>query len=252
MRAWSSICLAVLLVALALKAGTDDGLSESERKGQVLAAKLRSLAPATNAELRGVLNIRKADEIVQVPIITRIVSGSPIWEGIYETDPPDKKAAEKLVIQHHADQPNDYLFTPDKAAAPPAKVTGPQLATAFGGSDFWILDLGMEFLSWPGQRVIKKDPPLMRLSRPCDLLECTTPNPIPGGYARVLAYVDKETGGLIQAEAFDSAGKLLKEFSVRSVKKIRGQPQLKEIQIRNTKTKSRTRLDFDLEKDDGK
>ena len=44
----------------------------------------------------------------------------------------------------------------------------------------------------------------------------------PGSYARVVSYIDKESGGLIVAEAFDRQNKSLKEFSVRQREKGAG------------------------------
>ena len=52
---------------------------------------------------------------------------------------------------------------------------------------------------------------------------------------------------LIRAEVYDSENRLLKEFSVGSVKKVRGRWELKDMEIRNEQTDSLTRLEFDLD-----
>jgi hypothetical protein len=41
---------------------------------------------------------------------------------------------------------------------------------------------------------------------------------------------------------------LLKEFAPKSFKKVNGQWELQEMEIRNVQTGSRTRLEFDLKK----
>ena len=115
----------------------------------------------------------------------------------------------------------------------------------FGDSDFWIADLGLEFFHWPQQKILPKTTNLKR-GREYTLLESTNPNPSTNGYARVLSWIDKESGGILEAEAYDTQGKLLKVFEPKSFKKVNGQWQLQEMEIRNVQTGSRTRLQFDL------
>ena len=115
----------------------------------------------------------------------------------------------------------------------------------FAGSDFWLCDLGLEFFHWPAQKILPKTINLKR-GREYPLLESTNPNPPADGYSRVLSWIDKESGGILAAEAYDAAGKLLKEFEPKSFKKVNGQWELSEMEIRNVQTGSRTRLEFDL------
>ena len=86
----------------------------------------------------------------------------------------------------------------------------------------------------------------MRRGRSCKVLESTNPDPSPNGYSRVVSWIDNETLGIVQAEAYDAKGKLLKEFYPKSFKKVNGQWELQEMEIRNDQTGSRTRLEFDL------
>ena len=117
----------------------------------------------------------------------------------------------------------------------------------FADSDFWIADLGLEFFHWPAQIVLPKSTNLVR-GREYTLLESTNPNLSTNSYSHVLTWIDKETGGILQAEAYDFNGRLLKEFAPKSFKKVKGQWELQEMEIRNVQTGSRTRLEFDLEK----
>jgi len=114
----------------------------------------------------------------------------------------------------------------------------------FAGTDFWLADLGMEFLHWPEQQLIKKE---MRRGRSCKVLESTNPQLGKGAYGRVRSWIDGESSQLILAEVYDSENRLLKAFSVGSVKKIKGRWELKDMEIRNEQTDSLTRLEFDLE-----
>jgi len=117
--------------------------------------------------------------------------------------------------------------------------------SSFANSDFWVCDLGLEFFHWPAQKVLKKE---IKRSRGCTVLESTNPNPATNSYSRVVSWIDSESGGIVQAEAYDFNGKLLKEFAPKSFKKVNGQWELQEMQINNVQTGSRTRLDFDLKK----
>ena len=127
------------------------------------------------------------------------------------------------------------------------ELKGDQTFIPFGGSDFWLCDLGLEFFHWPKQKVLPKPTNLVR-GREYTLLESTNPDPSTNGYSRVLSSIDKETGGILEAEAYDAKGNLLKVFEPKSFKKVNGQWELQEMEIRNVQTGSRTRLEFDLKK----
>jgi hypothetical protein len=141
---------------------------------------------------------------------------------------------------HSDDQPDRYQFR--ESDLPENEIMAP-----FAGSDFWIADLGLDFFHWPEQKILKHE---MRRGRACQVLESTNPDPTPAGYSRVVSWIDNETLGIVQAEAYDAKGDLLKEFYPKSFKKVNGQWELQEMEIRNDQTGSRTRLDFDLNKPD--
>ena len=117
------------------------------------------------------------------------------------------------------------------------------MTNAFSNSDFWLCDLGLEFFHWPQQKVLKKE---IHRSCGCTVLESTNPSPTANGYSRVLSWIDKESGGILEAEAYDIHDKLLKDFAPKSFKKVNGQWELQEMEIRNVQTGSRTQLEFDL------
>jgi len=118
-----------------------------------------------------------------------------------------------------------------------------RLDQPFAGSDFWLMDLGLEFLHWPGQFVLRKE---LRSSTACTVLESVNPNPAALGYTRVISWVDIDSGGLVFAEAYDARGLLLKEFAPKKLQKVDGQYQLREMEMRNVQTGSRTRIEFEL------
>ena len=251
---FSDIFIAALLTRLACPAAsvelapsTTNGLREA---GEELAQKLRSSVPAENAEYKGVLRIRRRDADPEtVPLVCRIRVGGSNWQAIYETSPTGQAAAEKLVIVHRPDRPNEYLYARGtRAGGPPGEpvpLARAQAAISLAGSDFWLLDLGLDFLHGPSQRVIKTE---MRKGRVCQVLESVNTQLPPPAYARVVSWLDKETGGPLLVEAYDREDKLVKEFSIRSFKKVEGHWQLQEMEIRSSQTGSRTRIEFDLDR----
>ncbi len=209
-----------------------------EKEGQALAAKLRDSAPAENSEITGVLEIEsRAGQVRTVPLVSRITVTATNWQVVYHTTGTNVAPAETLTIVHESGRANTYRLLAGTNAA------GPSLVQPFAGSDFWLLDLGLEFFHWPGQRAIRAE---MSRGQPCRVLESSNPNPAPSGYARVLSWIDNETGGVIQAEAYDSTNKLLKKFALGKFKKVEGQWQLRDMRISNAQTGQQTRLKFDL------
>lgn len=225
------------------------GYTDTTGEGLALVRELISQKPAENMELYGVLKIRDGTgKRSEVPVRYSIKAGELSWQGIYETQATAQTRAEKLVVIHTPDLPNRYLLAqtegPANSFPDPVVLTNASGAIPFAGSDFWVVDLGLEFLYWPRQQLVKKE---MRKGRACKVVESLNPLPDAGAYRRVLSWLDTETGGLIRAEAYDQDNRLLKEFSVRAFKKVEGRWQLKEMEIRNEKTDTRTRLEFDLE-----
>lgn len=121
---------------------------------------------------------------------------------------------------------------------------GTKFFSPFEPSDFLAIDFGLEFFHWPDQKVIKHE---SRRTRDCTVLESTNPNPSPGGYLRVVSWIDNETHGIVHAEAYDTNNKLLKVFDPKSFKKVKGQWELKDMDIRNVQTGSKTRIEFNLD-----
>ena len=225
--------------------------AESEPEtGDALTEQLRSMQPEESTEISGVLKIRSPKRREEIPVVFRIVTNGSSWLVIYETRSTTNRAAEKLVVIRSVNQPNKYLYA--RAPAPNAPLSEPkplaaaEASTPFAGSDFWLAELGFEFLRWPIQH---KLPGEMRLGQPCYVLESINPDaPL---VVRVKSWVEKESGGLLIAEAYDRNKKMVKEFSLAgsSFKKVNGRWQLKKMKISSPQEKSETVLEFDLPKD---
>jgi hypothetical protein len=247
--AWS------LLVATGASASTTNDLSDTEIQGYQLAQQILEQRPTENFTNTGVLMIRNADgNHIEFSLTCRIITTPTNWVSIYETSKTNSNgfaSGTRLKIVHAENEPTEYTWNNSYSvdSAPVAggmgevKWSGTQWTHPFPGSDLWSVDLGLEFFYWPEQKVLKHE---MRRSRACKVLESVNPNLSANGYSRVVSWIDNESGGIVHAEAYDANGKLLKEFDPKSFKKVDGQWELQNMEIRNVQTGSRTRLEFDL------
>ena len=235
------IVVSLGVVALPLLAApTNAPLIQDARS---LAAELIGMRPPAETQIYGTLKIRNpGGKSTEVPIRYSITLDTNGWSDIYETQPVGELPGQRLTVRHIDGKPNEYTVASSKTTKQGS--AHQSYSIPFAGSDFWITDLGLEFLHWPDQRLIKKE---MRRGRACQVLESVNPDPGNGGYSRVVSWVDTETGGLVRAEAYDSHNKLLKEFAPRHFTKVKGHWEIKEIEIRNDQSDSRTHLEFNYE-----
>jgi hypothetical protein len=185
-----------------------------------------------------------------VPVHYAIQLNADSWRSIYQTEATASLGSERLVVIHRTGQPNVYQFTQislDGSRTNFMTLTGEEAVVSFAGSDFWLTDLGLEFLHWPEQRLIRDAKITMRWGRPCKVVESINPRPTEAGYARVVSWIDAENGSLFRAEAYDVQGRRFKIFELKSVKKVNGRWQVQDMELRNDKTDTRTRLEFQFE-----
>lgn len=222
----------------------------AEREGRALVAKLLAQRPDQNATNTGWVRIRDAaGEERKIPVRFEIASAASNWVSVYETLPSaGGPGGTRLTVIRSGEQPNRYeLLEPATAGATnavPKQLTRDQIMVPFAGSDFWVADLGLEFLHWPKQRLLRKE---MRHSKSCNVLESINPAPVPGGYARVVSWIMIESPyGIIHADAYDSQGERFKQFDPKSLEKVQGEYQLEEMEVRNRRTGTQTVIKFDF------
>jgi hypothetical protein len=231
-----------LLTGFGAFAAVTNDLSDAEIQGRALAQKILEQWPATNTIQIGVLSIRSSKGTsTNIPIKCEIFVSEKHWDCYYEASLNDG-SMEILDVNHGKSWANHYgHLNPAHNILLPIYQNSP-----FANSDFWVTDLGLEFFHWPEQKILKHE---IRRSRACTVLESTNPNPSTNDYSRVVSWIDNETLGIVHAEAYDAKGRLLKEFDPKSFKKVNGQWELQEMEIRNDQTGSRTRLEFDVKKE---
>jgi len=219
--------------------------AEAAKQGHALAAEILAQQPAGDATSTGVMTITDAKgKRTRIPLAVKITVTATNWEISYEattTNGPEKlskiwrpNAAGELSYKSALPLTNDSGLNDkmDKLFDMP-----------FAGSDFSVGDLDLYFFGWPDQKVLKHE---MRRSRACTVLESINPHPTPGGYSRVVSWIDNESHGIAMAQAYDFKGKLLKEFIPKKFEKVNGQWQLQEMEIDNDQSDSSTRVDFNV------
>ena len=244
----------VIFFAVGAMAQTTNGLSDAQIQGRHLVQQLLELCPTTNFAQEGVLKIRGGKgKHSEIPMKCEVIVTATNWLNRYEAKfGSNITNVTTLVVTHCDEDLNRYLLFENeetvRVSGSGARlqigmgVSGNRTMIPFAGSDFWVADLGLEFFHWPEQKILKHE---MRRGRACKVLESTNPNPSTNGYVRVVSWIDNESGGIVQAEAYDFNNKLLKEFAPKSFKKVNGQWELQEMEIRNVQTGSRTRLEFE-------
>jgi hypothetical protein len=223
----------------------------AEREGRALTASLLSQVPAASSTNLGTLEIRapgRSPVLSLIPVRFSVLNWGNRWISCYEAlgDSPEISCP-TLTILHEPNRPSRYFrgLPVNLDEAPP--LSDADVATLkFAGSDFWVGDLGLEFLRWPRQRMLKKE---LKRGQACHVIE-SLPAAVPdGGYARVVSWLDIDTGGIVLAEAYDVQRRRMKEFAPKSFRKVEGQWQLKEMRIEDFRTGSRTTVHFDLKPD---
>lgn len=218
-------------------------------EGARVAAELRTMHPNVNTNWTGTLERKVPGEpTVEIPISCHIVVESNRWRSVYNSTATNGGPAEKLVVTRYFDGHTtyDYWKSPTGGRLPekPEHLVGAEANIPFAGSDFLLSDLGTEFLQWPTQLL---QPGTMRRGQSCYVLDSINPNPKGGGYAKVRSWIAKDYMGLLQAEAYDSNGKTIKEFYAGSFKRVgKGEYVLENMEMSSFENKSRTNIRFDI------
>jgi hypothetical protein len=220
---------------------------EAEAQGRALVADLlaRKPEPVTNT---GVLRVRGADRLLrEIPVKFQISDSPRGVITVYEVlGTAGTEGYSKLTIVHSGHSASTYSLVEDATVAggnnKARELCGDATMIPFAGSDFWVADLGLEFLHWPKQLLLRKE---MRRSRPCDVLESTRSQPATG-YSRIVSWIDIESAGILHADAYDANGNLLKQFDPTELQKVGSERQVREIEIRNRQTGSRSAIEFHL------
>jgi hypothetical protein len=124
------------------------------------------------------------------------------------------------------------------------RISGARFSDPVRGTDISYEDLSMRFLYWSRAAVQGEE---LKLFRKCWIVRVEAPQVSDSQYSKVVMWIDKESGALLQAEAFDKLGKFARRFKVISGQKIDGAWYLKQMRIEapagKTKDKEPTYLE---------
>ena len=242
-RVGGSCGLALALTVAGLPE-SDRFAAEAVRRGQELAAELRAMRPAGSSTNLGILRLRDAKgRRREIPVSVITLVNDAEWSVSYRAAFTNG-ATETLTVRYGSGRPV-YEVSKREAgggiAGAPRNLRSEETATAFAGTDFWICDLGLEFLHWPAQRYVKEE---LSNGRLCQVLESV--NPGTNGYQRVWSYIDAEFKGLLSAKAFDQRGLVVKDFSTGNFVRVQERWFLRDIRIRDERADTRTELLYSL------
>lgn len=96
------------------------------------------------------------------------------------------------------------------------------------GSDISYEDLAMKFLYWPKAAMEGEQTMILRK---CWIIRVEPPSKNASQYSKAMLWIDKETGALMQAEAYGHDGRIARRFKVISPQKIDGAWMLKQMRI---------------------
>lgn len=238
------LAVAVAFTAAGMLAQGTLPTTASPRFGEQLAADLRAMRPGGSSTNTGTLRLRDAkNHRRDLPVTVVTLVREEDWSVSYQALLPDG-SKETLTARYGSGQPVYELAQVRPGAAfagAPKTLAAGATAVPFAGSDFWVCDLGLEFLHWPIQRFVKDD---LSNGRLCYVLESV--NPSTNGYAKVWSYIDTEFKGLLSAKAFDHRGFAVKDFSTGNFSRVKDRWFLRDIRIRDERADSRTELVYTL------
>lgn len=241
MKKLAAFFVLFLVLARPVPAQITNRFSAAESEGQLLAQKILSQSPPKNATNSATLRVRASKgEWITYSVTNRIIIGRDHWKNIFTSDAL-RPAQEIFTVTHASTQPS--IFTHEAVTGAAEKMLPSSKSTPFANSDFWLGDLALDFFHWPEQRVVKKE---FHRNCACTVLESVNSGNEINSYSRIVSWIDNDSFGIVEAYGYDARGKLLKEFTPKTFKKLNGQWQVQEIEIRNVQTGSRTQLKFDL------
>jgi hypothetical protein len=217
---------------------------KAAREGKALVAELLSQLPESESRTSGMLRTReRRGKTTAYKVFFSVApSGTNVISRYVARDESPTPFAELTIIQALG-FPNRYFLSTRGEPANP--ISGAQLMHPFAESEFWIADLGLEFLYWPNQMVTGQE---MKRGQWCEILE-SRPVDLVHGYSKVVSWIassQKPGIVIVQADAYDHNGRLLKQFSPKKLQRVEKQWQLQQMEMLNRQTGTRSTIDFDL------
>lgn len=249
MKAFARVFFLLVLSCLGAMAARDVGAprivpADPDAAGKELVARLLALQPADGMTNTATLTnfVRRKPQFA-VPLRIEVSVTGSNWTTSYVHT--DGRNEERYVAVRNLGGANEYrVVSTTNGVVSSRTLHGQAAMMPIAKSDFTLADVGMEFLHWPTQRVLARE---VCRTQSCNKLESIAPPGWTNGYTRVLSWFDIDTGGPVLVEAYDAAGKRVKEFKPNDFKKVNGQWEVEEVEISNSRTDTRSTIRFDLQ-----
>jgi hypothetical protein len=239
-------CVATSLTAAGAKQvfSTPIVPSDPDAAGKELVARLLSLRPVESITNGATLtNLVKKRFQFAVPLRIEVSVTESNWTTSYAQQRTTNHDETRFVVVRSLNSANEYYVeTATNGVISRQTFHGQDAVVPIAGSDFTLADMGMEFLRWPSQRLLKKE---VCRTQACDKLESLAPDGWTNGYVRVISWFDIDTGGPVLVEAYD-AKEMVKEFKPNDFTKVNGQWRVEELEMRDLRTGSRSFIRFNL------
>lgn len=231
---------AATLICLGLAGLLESPAADPTPDAAAIMRRVAANRPAIPLTLDATLKVER--RVADVYDLKMFLNGDPRQaRTVYRvTGPADDKACGTALLMIEGG--DLWLHAPGEPA--PRKLEAADRPQPFLGGDFSYEDLDFAFLRWPNQKFVKES---RRLGFDCWVIESAPGPDTASQYSRVLSWVDKNYMAIVIAEAYDPKGKLLKNLTVQSVRKLddKGHYIPGQITLENVKTKFRTVLRVD-------
>ena len=245
----NSLSPAVILLCLAVAAAgdgsldgaaADDPAEGDQPAGRRILAAVRRNLPREPLLIEGSLLVRKRRGFVlsEIPFQMRLEWGAAPPRAVYTVGDAFGGEQERLTVLRDAGKGARFTYM---RGDPPAPAPLPDLEAPIRDTALSWVDLTLSFLWWTdAQRVGTED---VR-GRPCHVLDVQPAGagPDDGAYARVRLWIDRKLLMLLQAEAFDEAGRAIKRLWIDSFKKVDDRWMIKDMDVQGPSDVRRTRL----------
>lgn len=105
------------------------------------------------------------------------------------------------------------VLTASAPVGPDHAATDGGLTRRIGGSDLTLLDLLIPYLRWHSAEVLRRD---RLLGRSCYVVTVSPPDDVDAGLHRLVLWVDAQYSGILQVEARDGAGNVLRRLVMKA------------------------------------
>lgn len=237
-----ALCLMALCWAAAgsLFAEDPDGevwwKNEPLPDGPTVMERMRAALPGDVVEVRGTLiprgpaagDVRKLDAVLVLDW-----HGSPARAEFEMRDAQTGEFVTSFEVERPAGGTSRYRGIDAQGSS---RVVAPGESVA--NTAFTWADLAFEYLWWPTAVTTGAE---MRRQRRCYLVDVPNPDP-KAEEAFVRLWVDDSVYALLQAETRNAEGKILRELSVKSLRKMGGQWLVEDIEVRDFRNNRHTVL----------